>query len=78
MATAEVKLGGSQLLVKHTTKLHLKDESEANVASSKQELALLSTEAEERKGLLKTLLPGGEERPQQEGRTKRADSEGDE
>lgn len=48
MATAKVKLGASQLLVKCTTKLCLRDETKANAVSYKQELALLSTEVQER------------------------------
>lgn len=43
MATAEVKLGGSQLLVKHTTKLWLRDEKETNAVPYKQKWFLLST-----------------------------------
>lgn len=48
MATAEVKLGGSQLLVKHTTKLWLRDEKETNAAPYKQNWFLLPMEAQER------------------------------
>lgn len=49
MATAEVKLGGSQLLVKHTTKLWLRDEKKkTNAVPYKQKWFLLPTEAQER------------------------------
>lgn len=48
MATAEVKLGGSQLLVKHTTKLWLRDEKETNGVPYKQKWFLLPTEVQER------------------------------
>lgn len=46
MATAEVKLGGSQLLVKHTTKLWLRDEKETNAAPYKQNWFLLPMEVQ--------------------------------
>lgn len=47
-ATAEVKLGGSQLLEKHTTKLWLRDEKKTNAVPYKQKWFLLPTEAQER------------------------------
>lgn len=68
MATAEVKLGGSQLLVKHTTKLWLRDKKETNAAPYKQNWFLLPMEAQERD--FQTILQEGGKQAQQGSRAK--------